>query len=561
MKNIINKSIAIAISLVVLGGCGKQLTDLNINPNGVDPSKANVNILMPGILSKVSGYYAELDNSITSGVVQHMQEDGWYNAYNHYVWTNRDWGNWYSTLRDNELMINTAITGNFPMHEGIGYVIRAFAFGNVTDLWGDAPYTEALKATQEIITPTYDSQEVIYKGILEDLKKASTIFKNNNNTGIIANNDLIYQGNISKWHRLANSLILRYAMRLSEKLPDLAKSYIQDVYTEGIYIESVANDASVKYLGNTRDDSWYLASQFDSDGGSGFRRRKIAKPFIDRLIASNDPRLTVWVAPVHCQWVEDLTLTVGVEPFIRKDGVPQTYVSLTDAQYITQIATGAKFTRRYNPTIYGSKLETGLYVGIPVGSIAPDSYNNNPTPGQTVQNQHVSQLTAMYKANTGEYLKRRIATAAETSFILAEAAQRGWITASAETLYNQAVNLSLQSWGKGSAYTAFIAGPNVKFNGTVQRIIEQKWIASWNFSVEAWMDFRRTGYPAIVAGPAAAEAVVPVRFIYGNNELLTNEANANAAIDRIQETPYSNVRGKNSQWSKPWLLQGTSKPW
>ncbi len=560
MKNMINKSIAVAISLILLGGCGKQLTDLNVNPNGVDPSNANVNIMLPGLLSKISGYYAELDNSVTSGVVQHMQEDGWFTAYNHYVWANRDWGNWYSTLRDNELMLSTAQAGGFPMHEGIGYVLRAFSFGNVTDLWGDAPYIEALSATKDIIKPKYDGQEVIYKGILEDLKKAAVIFKNNTNTGIIANNDLVYQGNINKWHRLANSLILRYAMRLSEKLPDLAKSYIQEVYAEGIYIESIANEASVQYLGNTSADSWYLAAQFDSEG-SGFRRRKIAKPFIDKLLSSNDPRLTVWVAPVHCQWVEDYTLTVAVEPFVRKDGVPQSYVSLTDVQYLAEISTGAKFTRRYNPTLYGSKLDTGLYVGIPVGAIAPDSYNNNPTPGQVVENQHVSQLTSMYKANTGEYLKRRLATAAETLFILAEAAQRGWIGGNAETFYNDGVKLSLQAWGKESAYSTFIVDSNVKYNGSLQRIIEQKWIASWNCSVEAWMDFRRTGYPAIVAGPSSAEPVVPVRFIYGNNELLANEDNANEAIANLQETPYSNVRGRNSQWSKPWLLQGTNKPW
>lgn len=560
MKNILNKCIAIAASILVLGSCGKQLTELNVNPNGVDPTNANVNILLPGILSKVSGYYSELDNSITSGVVQHMQEDGWFNSYNHYAWTNRDWGMWYSTLKDNELMINTAIKGNNPMHEGIGYVVRAFSFGNVTDLWGDAPYSEAIKAASDIIQPKYDDQEKIYRGILEDLKKASDIFKNNSNTGIIANNDLVYQGNISKWHRLSNSLILRYAMRLSEKLPDLAKSYVKEVYDSGIYIETTANEASVKYLGNTSADSWYLAAQFDADG-SAFRRRKVAKPLIDKLVSSADPRLTVWVAPVNCQWVADLTLTVPVENFIRKDGVPQSYVSLTEKQYVTQIAAGAKFTRRYNPNLYVGTLETGLYVGLPVGLINPDAYNNNPTPGQTVENQHVSQLTAMYKANTGEYLKRRIATASESLFIIAEAAQRGWISADAETFYNNAINQSLQAWGKGAAYSTFITGANVKYNNTLQRIMEQKWIASWNCSVEAWMDFRRTGFPALLPGPASAEPVLPVRFIYGNNELLANEANANAAIQKIQETPYSTLRGKDSQWSKNWLLQGTSKPW
>lgn len=561
MKKNILIYITVVLGISALWGCNDQLTELNQNPNGVDPNKANVNLILPGILSKISGYYADLDNSVSSGVVQHMQEDGWYTGYNHYVWSNRDWGNWYNVLRDNELLIETAQNNDFPMHEGIGYVIKAFAFGNIADLWGDAPYTEALRAGQDVIQPAYDTQEVIYRGILEELEKAATLFRTSSNSGIIADHDLIYQGDISKWHKLANSLTLRYAMRLSEKLPDLSTEHIRKVYESGIYIDNSTHDAHVDYLGNTSADSWYLSHQFDAEGGSGFRRRKFAKTLMDKLKANNDPRLPVWAAPVHCQWVEDLTLTVAVEPFVRKDGVLQTYTSLTDAQYMEEIAAGHKFTRRYNPDLLGRKLDTDLYVGIEVGSMAPDGYNNNPTPGQIVENQHVSQLNAMYRGTTGDLIKRRIASASESYFILAEAAHRGWITADAETLYTQAIHASLQTWGVASTYDTFISNPTVRYDGTLECIIEQKWIASWNCSLEAWMDFRRTGFPALVAGPASAEPVLPLRFIYGNNELSANEANANAAIEGLQETPHSNIRGKNSQWSKPWLLQGTGKPW
>lgn len=561
MKKIFNRYISILLVTLTFSGCSDELTELNQNPNGVDPSKANVNILLPGILSKVSGYYAELDHSVSSGVVQHMQEDGWFNSYNHYSWTNRDWNIWYDVLKDNDLLIKTAVTSSFPMHEGIGYVVKAFAFGNVTDLWGDAPYSEALKAGENVIQPVYDSQEVIYKGILEDLRKAADIFKSNTNTGIISSHDLIYQGNIAKWHKLANSLTLRYAMRLSEKLPDLAKTYIQAVYQDGIYIDATNDDATVSFLGAASANSWYMASQFDSEGGTGFLRRKVANTLLNRLKSLNDPRMTVWVAPVHCQWVEDLSLNVAAEDFVRKDGIPQAVVSYTDAFYIAEIAKGHKFTRRYNPNIFGSKLDTGLYVGLPAGSRTPDYWNNNPTPGQVVQNQHVSQLTAMYKAASGDMLKRRISSAAETLFILSEAAQRGWISANAESLYNAAIRQSLQTWGKAASYDAYIAQATVKYNGTLERIIEQKWIASWNSSTEAWMDYRRTGLPVLQAGPASDEPVLPLRFIYGNAELLANENQVNTAIERLEETIHSLARGKNSQWAKPWIVQGTNKPW
>lgn len=561
MKRYIYMYMLTLFTSLMMVGCNEQLTELNENPNGVDPGNANVNLLLPGLLSRLSGIYADLDHSVSSGVVQHMQEDGWYAAYNHYVWTNRDWNGWYEILRNNDLLIKTAANNNLPMHEGIGYVVRAFAFGNITDLWGDAPYTEALKAGQDILQPTYDDQEVIYSGILEDLQHAATLFQSSSNSGIIAANDLIYQGDIGKWNKLANTLILRYAMRLSEKLPDLASQYIRQVYERGTFIDNAADNAYVDFLGNSSANSWYLASQFDPDGSS-FRRRKFAKVFMDKLRETNDPRLYVWAAPVNCQWVEDLSLTVPFDDFVRKNGVPQAYNALTYEQYVPEIAAGNKFTRHYNPNLLGYKLDTDLYVGIAVGSLAPDAYNNNPTPGQTVQNQHVSQLNAtIYRQSTGTLLKRRLASSSETYFILAEAAQRGWISANAGTFYNQGIQQSLQTWGAGDQYESYISRPDVAYDGRLETIIEQKWVASWNSSTEAWMDFRRTGFPALVAGEASGEPVLPVRFIYGNNELSSNEANANAAINKLEETRYSNVRGKNSQWSKMWLLQGTGKPW
>jgi hypothetical protein len=75
------------------------------------------------------------------------------------------------------------------------------------------------------------------------------------------------------------------------------------------------------------------------------------------------------------------------------------------------------------------------------------------------------------------------------------------------------------------------------------------------------MDYRRTGLPALQTGPASPEPVLPVRFIYSDDETLRNEANADEAIGRLEETDYSNLRGANSQWSKPWIIQGTGKPW
>ena len=91
--------------------------------------------------------------------------------------------------------------------------------------------------------------------------------------------------------------------------------------------------------------------------------------------------------------------------------------------------------------------------------------------------------------------------------------------------------------------------------------MEQKWIASWTAATESWFDFRRTGYPNLTPGPASPEPVLPVRFIYSDNESLLNAANTQKAIANLEVTPYSGLRGSNSQWSKPWIVEGTNKPW
>jgi hypothetical protein len=167
----------------------------------------------------------------------------------------------------------------------------------------------------------------------------------------------------------------------------------------------------------------------------------------------------------------------------------------------------------------------------------------------------------MYRSLSGNLLKARLLSAAETHFILAEAALKGWAVGSAQTHYNTAISNSLSTWGVNGGFTAYIAKPGVAFNGTLEQLIEQKWIASWTSATEAWFDFRRTGFPALVAGPASPEPVLPVRFIYGDNETLFNEENSDEAISRLQATEHSNLRGLNSQWSKQWLIQGTGKPW
>ncbi|MGA0555227.1 SusD/RagB family nutrient-binding outer membrane lipoprotein [Larkinella sp. VNQ87] len=551
------------LAIALLSSCDDKLTELNENPNVVDPATANPNLLMPTVMVDAAKNYLNLGYGDIAGVVQHTQKDGWFSGHNSYDWSPRDWSDYYNQLRNNDFLYERSVALNYKFHQGVALTMKAFLFGNVTDLWGDAPYTDALKGdvSNEYSLPKFDSQEVIYKGIIEDLKAASALFASGDVTGYRTGYDVYYNGDAAKWQKFANSLLLRYYMRISAKLPDVAKAGIESIYSSGVYIKSASEDAVMDYVGGTAANSWPGAAEFESDP-SEYRRRKPAKTLTDKLLATDDPRLKVWFAPVYVRWVADPTLTVTVDPFIRKNGtIMNGTVSLTDAQFLTETKAGNKFTRHFNPNTFTVAVDTREYVGVPAGLIDPSSYNYNPTPGQVVQNQHVSQLAETYRGSRGGLLKARLISAAEVSFILAEAAQKGWATGSAETHYNAGIKNSLDTWGVGSQYATYIQKDGVKFNNTLAQILEQKWIASWTSAIEAWMDFRRTGLPALKAGPASAESVLPVRFIYGDNETNYNNANILSALTKLEENSYTKIRGKNSQWAKPWVIQGTGKPW
>jgi len=69
-----------------------------------------------------------------------------------------------------------------------------------------------------------------------------------------------------------------------------------------------------------------------------------------------------------------------------------------------------------------------------------------------------------------------------------------------EAHYNQGIKQSLETWGVGGQYDSYIAGAAY---GGLEDIIEQKWIASWSATTEAWFDYRRTGLPNLQTGQAS----------------------------------------------------------
>lgn len=538
--------------------CDDKLDELNINPYGIDPTEVNPNLLLPGILASSAQSYTDLGVNNLAGAVQHTQKNGWFDGHNYYSWENSGWGGWYSILRDNNLLYNRAVAMENDFFQGISLTMKSFVFGNITDLWGDAPYTNALQGDQpdlELQFPSFDNQEVIYDGIIADLKSAVALFETASNVGVLPENDLYFNGDADQWKRFANSLLLRYYMRISSKKPDVAKAGIEAIYASGDYIQSSSQDAVLDYTGGS-SDIWitrHVALNPDD-----FQRYQACQTFIDQLMGTSDPRLSTFFAPVRVRWVADESLASASEDFIRLDGEPLEVVTYAFDDFVDNYS-GYDFTRRFNPNEV--EYNDDMYVGLPAAIAVPSSYNGNPSPGQGTQNQHVSQLADTYMNEGGGILKSRLISAAEVHFILAEAAMKGWSVGSAEDHYYAGIMSSLETWGDEDGYEEFIAQEGVAFDNTLEQVITQKWVASWTSAAESFADYKRTGYPMLQAGPLSPQPVVALRFQYGNDEYNNNSESINGALDRLELTEYSGNYGKDSQWSKSWLYQGTTVPW
>lgn len=549
--------IFLVLATLAFASC-QDLTELNVNPNGVDPTTVNPNLLVTTVIVDTWQGNVSYDQN-AAGVMNYVQKSGWGSGLNNYDWISESsWAGYYNNLRNIKQLYDRSEQEGMEFQMGLALVLRAFNFASITDWWGDAPYTAALNApagSQEDLFPVFDSQEVIYKGVIEDLKKANTLLSKGLDaySGISQSNDVIYNGDPAKWRKLANSLALRYYMRVSTKLPDYAKAGIQEIVgNPGTYPIFTSNDddANMDFIGSSASDSWPANTTYDNSQ-SNFSRIQLCAGFRDVLVGYQDPRLPVWFNKVKVK----ITISDSHEENdVLEDGVRYLKPSYVQEQgYVIYDRNTWQAAASAGKTI----IDTMEYVGIPIAVVAyePYNYNLNPKPTQGGYNDHVSAVADKYKAAKGEYLKARLISYSEVCFILAEAAKKGWSVGSQQTWYEKGVQASLDTWGVGDSYSTYIAKLGIKYDGSLDQIMTQKWIAAWTNANESYCDWRRTGLPALQVGPRGKRDAMPLRVRYDANEKNRNNANYQEAIKGLVQTPYTAQDGNDSAWSKMWLLQ------
>ena len=475
------KKIAILfiISAFGLASCKKGFLDVNSNPNS--PTVVPVSTMLPNTTIGMAFANANDLNRAASVLIQHTagvaNQVLQYDIFNldgnfDNQWNSEIYGN---TLNDLQIIIDQNAATS-PAYSGIAKLEMAYVFSMATDLWGDVPYSQAAKGLL-YEQPRFDSQEDIYLGNpalgitglfdlvkdgLNDLNKPS-IFTPGLGSDIVYTKiaaDTIGKANIAKWKRMGNTLLLKFAIQISNRNPALAKSTIEAVLAGNNYINANNLDFEVPF-------------------GSAVNNRN---PIFD---FNNNLRPT------------DLMLSARLDTLSHR---------LNDT-----VRLGKFFTKPAN----ASNTFTAYINGntIPVPAVAARSKYNT------------------YLTGTGE-APIRLLTNFQVNFILAEACLTLGVAGDPNAYYQAGMLASMQKVGMTAgeilAYTG--TNPNVaSLTGTteekLQQIITQKYIAWIGNGIEAYNDYRRTGYPvlALPLNPVGDDpTMIPTRLPYTPNELARN---------------------------------------
>ncbi|GAA3584581.1 SusD/RagB family nutrient-binding outer membrane lipoprotein [Snuella lapsa] len=197
----------------------------------------------------------------------------------------------YFTQEAKDIIDFVIRTGEDPEavnYNAIGRIMKAISFHKVTDMYGDIPYSEAgLGYISNTWFPVYDRQEAIYADMLSELEVAAGQLSASAESP--GDQDIIYGGDITKWRKLAYSMMLRLGLRLSKVDPAASQSWVQKAIAGGV-MTSLDDVAKIEHSLDTRINPVSEAFRLDT-----FIR--LSDTFVSWMQDNSDPRLDVlsWV--------------------------------------------------------------------------------------------------------------------------------------------------------------------------------------------------------------------------------------------------------------------------
>ncbi len=303
----IYKLLLISFTILVFASSCEDYLDINVDPNAA--TAADPDLLIPAILSGISATRVIEANPGQSFYVQNWISNGsagvFLNPERYTIspfTTGNTWNAAYLNGNSNlQLAIDDALSSD-PQKANIaaqGEILKAFNYYNLTTLFEDIPYTQALKPI-EFPQPEFDSQETVLRGILTDIDRAVALIDPASELTGATDGDLLYKGNMELWRKFAKSLKFKALILLYQKDASVA-SQIEQLINEGDLILTVGDEAEFKYfnLVTNANNRWKLYNQFGGINAAGLITSASSfifagAPLVDIMNDLNDPRLPVY---------------------------------------------------------------------------------------------------------------------------------------------------------------------------------------------------------------------------------------------------------------------------
>jgi hypothetical protein len=485
-----------ACLLFALFSCQKDWLDVNTNPNSLPSSTpdytfaAGTNRIAATLghneLGEYwSGHWTQSTTYILTASIFKYE----------YTNTNFDyWSGYFDILKDLDYAANGA-TGTLSFFGGTSRVLKAYVYQMLVDMYGNIPYTDALKGTNSL-APKFDDQKAIYEDLIKVLDTAVAILKASPLAAPYAGSDIVFGRTTAaaptaatKWIQFANSLKLRILMRQSR------------MTGRDAYIIAEINKAAATTEG-------FLPAGLDVTSNPGY-------------IASAGK----------------------LNPFYENWGYTATGLKQSNGRYprptefLFNTLKAANDTFRMKRLAYPNGGQGVLpeiisnYTGVPFGV------------GSGYLEQNTSYIGPSQIAS-GDFARPMILmTNAELQFLLAEAKQRYpavTLPLTAKDYYEQGVKESFRLTGTTTAYGAATATTLLTSGidlsdwaaspDKLKAIWMQKWLALTNYSgLESWCEYRKNNFPVTPpSASTAANAPRPLRLFYPSSEVASNGANVAA---------------------------------
>lgn len=523
------KTINIFLTLLAAGAlasCTAGFEEINTNPNKTTVGSIKATGMFEPLLYWSANNWINDNIYFNNELIQVTAHTSGVTRQEHqYKIEEQDWAgewNFYARYANNaDHMHELAVTDGDKALQAVALTMKVLFMSNLSDMFGDIPYTEAFSGRKVggTFTPVFDSQEDAYKGMMADLESANTLYAENP-AFPKPEMDGMYGGDIAKWRKFNNSLYMRLLMRVSGRssmnVGTTLTEMVSNPYKYPVFTSNEDN-ATVRFSGIDP----YI-SEYGTTTEAAIDERRLTRQWIKMTVLSDASGLQYYVdprLPVSC----------------RK---------------CTYTAT--------NPD--------DIWLGTIAG--CTNEQQTLCDPGTSWLNYEIlCQKTAPIT-----YMDY-----AEVEMILAEAAQRGLISggeSAARAYYEAGVTASCERWS--ALGTSLLSKPTAitsaqikeylnselgswgRYDDKLRVIGEQKYLCLLEIGMEQWHEYRRTGYPELTKGDGATynSGVLPTRFAYPSVTMSTNSDNAKAALVRMGDASAENTMRTPVWWSKQAVESG-----